>query len=224
MKRLLIAGLGGMGRELYGYLLDDLAQGRLPAGLEIGGLDDAPADRLHPEIRAIYRGRVSDYRFGEGEQVLLAVGEPQLRRQLTAVLRANGARFYTYVHASCFLSRTARLGEGVVVCPQSVVNADAWLGDHSLVNVCSSVGHDSRIGAYSVLSPFSAVSGAVVAGEALFMGTHSTLFPGVRVGDDCKLSAHSYIKTDVGDGYIVYNDSRNLEIENRMLKRKGHHE
>ncbi len=206
MKRLLIAGLGGMGRELYGYLLDDQSRGLLPADLEIAGIDDGDQGSLHEDICSIYRGRISDYRFSADERVLLAVGNVKLRRSLTAKMADNGALFYTYVHSSCYVAKNAEIGEGTVVCAQSIVNVDARIAAHSLVNVCCNVAHDARIGAFAVLSPFSAVNGHAVAGEGLFMGTHSTLFPGVTVGENCTVSAHGYVSGDIGDGIFVQSD------------------
>ncbi|MCW8886515.1 MAG: acetyltransferase [Motiliproteus sp.] len=208
MKRLLIAGLGGMGRELYEYLLDDQKKGHLAADLEIAGIDDSPVASLHPDVQSICRGKLSDYQFDSDEFVLLAIGNAQLRRTLTEKLAANGANFFTYVHSSCFVAKTAQIDEGCVISAHSIVNADAHVGAHTLVNAKCNVAHDSRLGRYSVLSPFCAVNGNAVAGEALFMGTHSTLYPGVTLGNDCAVSAHSYVKEDVGDGVLVYSAGR----------------
>lgn len=51
MKRILVGGLGGLGRELIGYLQSDQAAGYLAEGIEISGLDDAYPETFHLDKR-----------------------------------------------------------------------------------------------------------------------------------------------------------------------------
>ncbi len=63
MTRIILAGGGGFGLELYGYLQQDLASGRLGGHTLAGVLDDgADCELLSKTPDANYLGAIRDYR------------------------------------------------------------------------------------------------------------------------------------------------------------------
>jgi len=198
MTRIIIAGGGGFGLELYGYLQQDLASGRLGGHTLAGVLDDgADCELLRKTPDANYLGPIRDYRPQAEDRIAIALGSVAGRRAVAAGLVERGARLFTYVHGTAWIAASARLGEGSLVCPNSIVNAGAELEGNVLVNVFCSVGHGARIGAHSVLSPYCSLSGDSSLGEGGFMGTRATLFPKITLGADCVVDAHSAVRQSV---------------------------
>ncbi|WP_341675061.1 acetyltransferase [Niveibacterium sp. SC-1] len=217
-RRLIVAGAGGFATELVEYLLQDIAAGHLQ-GCEVAGvLDDFP-DRFYSKsgLEVPLLGGIQDYAFRADEYALVALGTPRDRSTVVARLKQNGARFFTYVHSSCYLARNARLGEGVVACPNAIINANAEVADHVALNIASSVGHGAVVGAFSVLSPFAALNGNARIGERCFLSTRATVFPRVSLGNDCTVDVHSYAKASTEDGMIITHRGTYQVLENRML-------
>ena len=72
------------------------------------------------------------------------------------------------------------------------------------MNIYSSCGHDSKIGKYCILSPYAAVTGFSILEDEVFLGTHSTVIPGKKVGYRLKVSANSVVMRDVPSNKIVF--------------------
>jgi sugar O-acyltransferase (sialic acid O-acetyltransferase NeuD family) len=167
----------------------------------IGFLDDNP-DALagHPvdvpvlgPLRAIQTGTAH----------VIALGEPTMRGPAALATIQHGGHLVSLVHPGATVAPTARLGPGVVVCPYAFVSVEARLGSNVVINVHACVGHDSTIGDNCVVSPYAIVTGAATLAADCFMGTHSTLSPGVRVGRRSKIAAGAVVTRDADPGSLL---------------------
>ncbi len=202
MKRVLILGAGGFGREMYYWLLQHPDCGRT---WEVGGfLDDRKEALAGFGLPVGVVSAVKDYSPNDGDLLVCGIGHPKIKRPLCEDLRGRGARFLTFVHPSVVLGGKVELGEGVVLCPGVVVTSFIRLGDFVMVNCCSSVGHDVSIGAYSTLSAHCDVTGHCSVGESVFMGSGASVIPGVSVGDGAVIGAGSVVIRPVKAGITVF--------------------
>lgn len=194
MRRAVIVGAGGFGREIAEQLAD------LPPDhdVTIGGfLDDNPgALNGLPEGLPLL-GAIDSYPLGPQDHLIIAVGDPSLRSILAARLKDRGARFMTLVHPTAVVARTARLATGCVVGPHAYVGPHTHLGEMAVVNIYGSLGHDARIGDFSVLSPYATLNGGALLEREVFLGTHSTITGGRRVGERAKVAAGAVVYQDV---------------------------
>lgn len=221
MTRVLLCGGGGFGLEVLEYLRSDVQAGALP-GVEIAGLlnDTAVCEVLEAHPGLPFLGSPQEYTPSADDAVLIALGSVDLRRRMADTLAARGARLFTYAHRSAWVSPSARLAPGVLVCPHSIVNAGAELAANVAVNVFCSVGHGAKVGEHAVLSPYCSLSGNSVLGDRGFMGTRATLFPKVVLGPDCIVDAHSAVKQSAPAGKVISVRGQYLVLDNRMLPRK----
>ena len=117
------------------------------------------------DIEKIVGARVSVHRSIDAidnladKEVLVCVGNPQIRRKLFDTAAAAGARFGRVVHQSAYVAATAEIGEGVIVAPLSFIGPFAKLEDNVAVNVQAAIGHDAVIEHSSVISPGVQVNG-----------------------------------------------------------------
>lgn len=202
MQNLIIVGAGGFGREVLQWCQDagfDHGEWRIK-----GFLDDNPSalDAATAGRHAIL-GSVDDYAIVPDDRFVCAIGMPRVKKACVERLLARGARFVSVIHPSAVVGRTVHLGQGCVICPQTILTANIQLGDFVMVNLCSSVGHDACIGRWTTLSPHCDVTGGVEVGEGVFMGTHAALIPGIRVGDWAVVGAGSTAFRDVPAGATV---------------------
>jgi sugar O-acyltransferase (sialic acid O-acetyltransferase NeuD family) len=219
MERILIMGGGGFGREIFGYIKNDISSDRLPKNLQIGVLDDSKnCELISNNPDALYFGSLENYVPNGTESIIIAIGSTSGRLKLFNITKEKRIAFFTYIHPSALVMPDATLGEGVIICPNAVINAGAKIEDNVAINVFSSVGHGCTVGSHSVLSPYSAMNGDSSIGSRTFMGTRATIFPKVSVGCECIVDSHSAVRKSVGDNMIISVRGEYIELKNRFIK------
>lgn len=216
MKKLILAGCGGFGQEVYAYIVKDIEEKKLMDVELIGVIDDSEQSYKTSGIELPLLGTISGYKFDSETYVVLCVGEVKLRRELVARLVRNGANFYSYIHSSCYVATNSKIGEGVIICPQSVINVNVNIFPHVVINVFSSVGHSAVIGDGSVLSPYSALNGDASIGRYCFLGTRATIYPRVSMPDNCIVDSHSAVKKTVTNPSMISNRATYICVRNRF--------
>lgn len=199
-QRVVIVGAGGHAREVLEILL-----ARREAGdpvEPIGFLDDANRDAVEalnglPVLGGLEWLEGADAR---GVSVVCAVGTPALCERLSGRVRALGVPVASAVSPLAWIARSAKLGEGVLVFPGVVVNANAVVGDHVTLNVASSVSHDARVGRFASVGPGARLAGNAVLGDRCFVGMGASVIHGVSVGEGSVIGAGAVVVDDVPAG------------------------
>lgn len=161
-------------------------------------------------------GSIDNYDYGTDDYVMVAIGNVKVRNGIIDKLVHKGANFFTYIHSSVFVADNAVIGEGSIICPFSMAQANSKIGKHCVLNIYCSVSHDSILGDNSILSPYCTLNGNVRTGKNLFMGTRSTLLLNSSVGKNCIISAHTIIKGVVKDNYMVQDKVNKIQVINRL--------
>ena len=201
MKRLIIVGAGGFGREILSWALDCEA---LQHEWRVSGfLDEKPLaleafDCAYPIV-----GSPSNYLPAEDDVFVCAIGDPRTKLRVCAELLARGARFITLIHPSAIIGRNNKIGQGCVFCPGSLITTNVTLGDFVTLNASSSIGHDAVIGEGCTLSGHVDVTGFCSLGEGVFLGSHAVVLPSAKVGDYAIVGAGSVVLKKVKPGATV---------------------
>lgn len=200
--RLILVGAGDFGRELINWVEDAADSGVDP---RFSGFIDANALALNNYgYRLPWLGTPDEFIPLAGDQFVLGIANPDIKRRIVEMLRAKNAVFARFIHPSAVIAKTAILGEGVVICPHALISSDANLGAFVAVNGLSSVGHDARIGDYSTLSAHVDITGFVQVGEGVFLGTGAKVIPRVKLGSWSKIGAGTTILRSVPEGAVMY--------------------
>ncbi len=200
---IIIAGAGGLGREVAGYALEAIAAGRLQG--EVGGfLDDTDANPADFGLPFTLRGPIDAYCPAADEWVVVAVGAPDDRQAIVRRLERRGARFISVIHPLAWVDRSVRRGEGCIVAPFATIGTNARIGPHCLINTHVGIGHDASLGACCVASPHVVVNGAAILGERVLIGSGAVITPGRTIGDEVRVSAGSVIQSDVAAGVTMW--------------------
>jgi sugar O-acyltransferase (sialic acid O-acetyltransferase NeuD family) len=201
-SRLILVGCGAFARELINWV-DDLVD--LDRSIQISGfLDDNPKALAGFPYTLPHLGTISTYEPKFGDQLLMAIGDPKAKKLLYKDLKARGSSFASLIHPSAVVARTAKLGEGVVICPHALVSADAVIGDLCAINGCASVGHDVRLGSFSTLSAHVDLTGWVQVEECVFFGSGACVLPKVKIAHGARIGAGAVVMRGVPAGAVVY--------------------
>jgi|APFre7841882724_1041349.scaffolds.fasta_scaffold59232_1 sugar O-acyltransferase (sialic acid O-acetyltransferase NeuD family) len=201
MKRLVLAGAGGFGREVFSWA----AATRSEAGPwdDVVFLDDAPGALKATRFPAERIGSIGGYEPRDGDRVAVTVGSPAAKQRLCGILAARGARFTTLSHPTAIVGATSAIGEGCIVCPGCVVTANVRIGRHVTLNVHASVGHDAVVSDYSTIGGHADVTGGATLDEGVFLGSHAVIAPGVRVRAFAVIGAGTVAFRDVAERATV---------------------
>ncbi len=203
VTRVIIVGAGGFGREVLQWARDAWpAHAHLIAGFLSANADCFKNYPSHSGLKIF--ADPEDFKPDPGDALLLAIGIPESRRRVAETLGSQGATFLTLIHPTAIVAPTARIGEGSILCPYSIVSDSACLGRLVVLNYHTSLGHDASAGDYSVLSPYATLGGGAVIAEDFFMGMHSSIGPGKKVGARSKVSANSAALNHAPEDSIVY--------------------
>ena len=201
MYDIIIIGAGGFGREVYLWTKDSFPKDQYTIK---GFLDDNPRILDNYDIDISIIGNLDNYEIKNQDRFLFAVGDIDIKKSLIVRLKRRGAKFLTLIHPGAIVANTAKIGEGVIICPFCLVSDNVLLEDFVMMNVYSSCGHDVKVGSYSILSPYATLNGFVILEDEVFLGTHATVIPYKKVGCKSKISANSVVMRDVPPNKMVF--------------------
>lgn len=203
MKRLLIIGAGGFGREVAGWATQ--AAG-FRTDWEIAGfLDDNPhAFAEYADMGLPVLGPIWDYVPQSGDLFLCAIGTPKLRAKVRAHFEEREGHFTRLIHESAIIGRKVHLEPGVICCPQVVLTCDLHIGKNTAINVSSAIGHDAEVGSDCQISSFCDITGYVKVGDRVMMGSGARIIPGRRVEADATVGAGAVVIKNVSAGTTVF--------------------
>ena len=215
-KNLVFVGGGGFFAEVLDYMYDDFEKGTLRNVKLRGVLDDS--DNCNT-LGLEYLGCIDSYIPHSDDYFLVCIGNPLVKKKAYDKLAKKSVKFFTYTHSSCYIAKSAKIGQGVILCAGVIVNSRAIVFDNVAINVYSSIGHDSHVGSHSVISPFVALNGGASIGKGCFLSTRATVFPKVGLGDYCTVDVHSYVKNNVEDRKIISCGGIYKVFKNRLIDR-----
>lgn len=202
-QRIILVGGGAFARELLSWILD--AADAAPMATVTAFLDrDADAMNAFPELQLTWVGNPEDYDPQPGDRFAIALGDPATKAVICQTLASKGADFLSVVHPSATVSRSAKLGKGVVIGPGSYIATHAVLGDFACVNSLTGVGHDAVVGEATTISSQVDIMGAVVLADEVFVGSGARLLPRISVGARAKIGAGAIVVRSVKPGTTMF--------------------
>lgn len=200
MKNLIIVGSGDFGIEMYETVVEINASE--PTWNVLGFLDDdKPVGTvIYDDVAVI--GTVKDWEPQTGEWFGIGIANPAGKEKVATKLNSQGANFATIVSPRSFVSSTAHLGTGCFIFKNSNINHGTVLGDFVSVG-CSMIGGNAHIGNYSTTTSFVNITSCKI-GQRVFVGSHAVVLHGLKVGDDCFISAGSIVMGNVKPGRRMF--------------------
>jgi sugar O-acyltransferase (sialic acid O-acetyltransferase NeuD family) len=209
VKRLIIIGSGGFGREVLGWAKASPEYG---SDWLIGGfLDDNAAALEGYDVSEPILGGISNFQPQPDDCFVCALGTPKLRAMVWQRFEKWRDNFIQLIHPEVTIGRNVRLGRGVILCPRVVLTCDLEVGDNTALNVAVAAGHDVRIGSNCQISSFCDITGFVQIGDRVMAGSRASIIPGRKIGADAVIGAGAVVVRHVKPGTTVFgNPARDI--------------
>jgi UDP-perosamine 4-acetyltransferase len=176
-----VVGLVELDNTLFGQTVEEI---RI-----LGG------DELLPQL---FANGVRDAFIGIG-------GTGNNRPRAEAFCRALQAGFtiVNAIHDRAVIASSAKLGRGLSIMANVVVNPGARIGDNVILNSQCTIEHDCVIGDHVHIAPAATLSGGVRIGRFSHIGTGASVRQGVCIGECAIVGAGAVVVRDVPEGAIV---------------------
>ena len=204
MKKVIIIGSGGHSAEIDDYF--GFAKNKnVNFDLEIEGfIDDNPLSFGNYDFTAPFLGDIQSHQVRRDCFYIMGIANLKYRRPIIEIFLMKGALFTTFVHPDAYISASSKIGKGVVIAPGVNVGPKVYIGDFTLINSRSSMGHDTKVGRYNFICPNVCFSGFTKVGEENLFGINSTTIPGIEIGNRNKIAAGMVLDKNVGDEEVVF--------------------
>jgi sugar O-acyltransferase (sialic acid O-acetyltransferase NeuD family) len=132
--------------------------------------------------------------------LIITPDNPKVRCKLVKLYGDIGFNFISLISPNAVISKSAFIGEGVVIQNNVNISSFSKIGSFVKLNTNSNIMHDSVIGDYTTVAPNAVILGRVFVDEFCYIGSNATLLPSTRIG----------YNTTVGAGAVV---TKNLECD-----------
>ena len=115
------------------------------------------------------------------------------------------------------------IGRGVEVGALTTIASGTFkptiIGNYTKIDDHVHIAHNCHIGEANVLVAFSGLAGSVTVGDRCWIGLHSAVIQGTKIGNDCFIGMGAVVKKNIADGVTV-SDNPAQTLEELALKRK----
>ena len=204
MKKVILIGAGGHAAELVDYIdYINNSSGQLKFEV-IGLIDDNKENYNHYDYSYKYLGTIQKHIINENIHYLMAIADASIKKMIVEKFKLKGANFIGLIHPTALISSSAIIGEGVVISHNVSIGPKVVLGDFNVLNSRCTIGHDSIVGNYNFISPQVAFGGYVKIGDENLFGTNSCTIPGVKVGNNNKITAGMVVNKPIKDNETIF--------------------
>lgn len=192
MKKVVIVGAGGLGRQVLAQLQVDYGHG-------IDWVIDGFLDERGPEVvpEALFYpwlGTPQDHQPTDRQIFVVAVGDPASREKQVQLLLAKGAKFIS-VRTRVHLGARTQYGPSFFGYDVSS-GVDAKIGGYCFIDQQCMIGHDTVIEDYVHMGPRCLVAGYVKIGKGAVINSGAMIARDITIGEGAV----------VGMGAVVFHD------------------
>ena len=203
LKDLYIIGAGGFGREVA-WLVERINKIELTWNIK-GFIDDNTS--IHGLLQDDYSVVGGcDYLMNITQEVwvVCAVGSAKIRKTIIKKLKKNAnVNFATLIDPSVMRSERVDIGEGSIICAGTIITVDISIGSHVIINLDCTIGHDDIIHDFVTIYPSVNVSGSVVVGECVELGTGMQIIQGKSIGRESIIRAGAVVIRDIPEKCVA---------------------
>ncbi len=193
MKKIVIIGAGGFGREVK-VLIDQINASLDKPKYHLEGFYDDDQNLPHLINGLPLLGSIKNLLEREEDIcVAMGVGIPQVKKNIVEQLKHGNFDFPILIHPNVFIGDDVKIGAGTVICANNILTCNIVVGSFITLNLSCTTGHDSNIGDYSSFMPSVNISGEVNIKEAVYVGTGAKIINQLEIGANTTIGAGAVV-------------------------------
>jgi sugar O-acyltransferase (sialic acid O-acetyltransferase NeuD family) len=204
MKKLVIYGAGGFGREIA-CLVNSINKVKNEWEM-VGFIDDGlPVGHFNKFGKVI--GNLETLNSFPGEiAVAISVASPEILKKLTDTISNPNVWYPNLIAPDVKFHDPDSFIKGVgnIIFFSCRISCDVKIGNFNLMNSLISLGHDVNIGDRNVLNPVVRISGDCKVGNDNFFGVNSLILQGIKIGSNTRIGAASVVMRNTRDSSLYF--------------------
>jgi sugar O-acyltransferase (sialic acid O-acetyltransferase NeuD family) len=211
MNDIVICGAGGFGREVL-WLIESI-NAHSPTWRVLGFIEDNE-ELWGKAINGITVLGSEDWLSNHPEEIYVtcAIGKSAVRKMVyEKVSRLANVKLATLIDPSVRVDRTVEIGEGSIICYNSILTVNIKIGKGVIVNLGSSLGHDAIVGDYCTFLMGTMAAANTTFGECCEIGSGAFILQGKKVVANTVITPLTSILTDIKEaGVYAGNPARRM--------------
>lgn len=209
MSNVVIFGAGGHGKVVLDILLE--------SGHTVEGFLDGDSEKCGKEVCGYKVLGDLDYLRGKPDFGLcLGIGNNIIRGQVFAKASKMGVKVVQAIHPKATVSRSAKIGDGVVIMAHAVINPCATVETGVVINTGATVDHDCILKRFCHIWPGAHLAGTVTVGEFSYIGTGSAVIQNINIGNHVIIGAGAAVVTDIPNNVTAVGVPAKVIKQNRL--------
>ncbi len=140
------------------------------------------------------------------KHAFVAVGQiksSSIRENLVSRLNEFGFRLPTFISSSAHVSAHVKIGVGTIFMNGSIVNSQAEIGNHCIVNSNALLEHGVKLGDFVHISTGVLMNGDSSVGSGSFIGSGTIVRENIHISENVTIGMGSIILRDVPAGSVI---------------------
>lgn len=153
------------------------------------------------------------YHNGGFDGVLIGIGYTRfdLRQSVYNELK-DRVPFATFVHSTCYVDPTSKIGEGCVIYPRCIIDMNADIRPNVFINWGSGIGHDAIMHSHSFIAANVLIAGLSEVGMRCMIGNGVTFIDHIHVCDDVTIGGGATVVKNITEkGVYVGTPAKRME-------------
>jgi sugar O-acyltransferase (sialic acid O-acetyltransferase NeuD family) len=150
---------------------------------------------------------IKNYSNNDNYMVAMGLGgyrDNTLRDKIFHYVKDFGINFINAIHPSAIISKSVKLGEGVVIFPGVVINTDVMIGDNSIIATLASIDHETIIENNVLVSAGVTVGAYAKIGSGTLLALGSKVISGVTIGRNVLVASGAVVVSNIDDNKTVF--------------------
>lgn len=201
VSSLVIVGAGGLGREVAALI--EATNDHRPTWTLEGFVDDDPALSGESVMGYPVLGDVS-WLSQQGEcSFAIAIGDADVRRQISAVLAPSPVAPTRIIPSSVAVHHSTQVDPGSILCKGAAPTVDVQIGRYTILDQHVTVGHDAVLDSFVTVHPGANISGSVELRTGVHVGAGAVVLPNTTIGARATVGAGAVVTDDIPSGCTV---------------------
>lgn len=200
MKKLVIVGAGGFGREIAWQIQKNKF---VKYNYDILGFVDDDENKINTYVNGYKVIGNLDWllQYEDFISVVVCIADVNIRKKIIQALKKNPKiDFPVIVCEDVSVADSAFIGEGTIICEHSLISTNTNIGKYCIVDYHCSIGHDVVIKDLVTIYPGSNIAGNILIGELVEIGSGVQIIQGKNICSKAVIGAGSVVVRNIVEG------------------------